>query len=108
MSDDTVMLIAPDLDAEHVLQLAAAFVTASDEWHDKTGKPRLAREMAEATLCNLCDILQGAPDTATRAAMAAQAIAFIVRNSGADPADVRLAHLATMQGIAAFGPVGSA
>lgn len=100
--------ISADVDGEHVVHLAAAFVHANDEWHDKSGKPRLARELMEALLCNVCDVLQGAPDTRIRAAMAAQAIAFIVRHSGADPADVRMAHLATMQGVAAFGPAGTA
>lgn len=108
MSDALEMLISADIDADHVRQLAAVFVTASDEWHDKSGKPKLAREMAEATLVNLCDILQGAPDAPTRAAMANQAIAFIIRNCGASPAEVFAAHRAEMEGVKFFQPMGSA
>lgn len=100
--------ISVDIDSEHVLELGAAFVEASDAWHDKTGKPRLAREISEALLCNVVDVLRGAPDDASRAVMAAGAINFIMRNCGVPPADVFAASLALQAGIDPYAPMGSA
>ncbi len=100
--------ISADIDSGHVVELAAAIVDASDAWHDKTGKPNLAREISEALLCNVVDVLRGAPDEATRAVMAAGAINFIMRNCGVPPADVFAASMAIQAGVDPYLPMGSA
>lgn len=100
--------ISDDIDADHVLALGAAFVDASEAWHDKSGKPRLAREISEALLCNVIDVLRGAPDDTSRAVMAAGAINFIMRNCGVPPADVFAASMALQAGIDPYAPMGSA
>ncbi|WP_020699580.1 hypothetical protein [Reyranella massiliensis] len=105
---DLDITISADVDSGHVVELAAAIVDASDAWHDKTGKPKLAREISEALLCNVVDVLRGAPDGATRAVMAANAVNFIVRNCGVPPADVFAASLAMQAGIDPYPPMGSA
>ena len=108
MTTDLDITISADVDSEHVLDLAAAFVDASDAWHGEIGKPKPARETSEALLCNVVDVLHGAPDGATRAVMAANAVNFIVRNCGVPPEDVFAASLAMQAGIDPYPPMGSA
>jgi len=105
---DGVMLINPDVDGADVLALQAIVVDAVEAWHDKTGKPRVAALALESLLCNVCDVIQGAPDEATRAAMTSRAFEFIMRNCGVEPTVVWERHMLTKHGVGAMEPEGSA
>lgn len=108
MTLDLDITISADIDSGHVVELAAAIVDAGDAWHAKTGKPKLAREISEALLCNVVDVLRGAPNDASRAVMAANAVNFIVRNCGVPPEDVFAASLALQAGIDPYLPMEAA
>lgn len=115
MSGDTVpgrddwtgeLTIDPDVDPAKVLALAGALVDATTKWREANTCDD-ASVLLEALLCNVADILQGAPTELDRAKLANHCIAFVMRNCGADPKVVWAAHLAS-RGLEAAKPAGSA
>lgn len=83
--------IPGDLDCAQVSALHDDIFAAVEAWHERTGIEKRARVMIAALLIDACGIMQDAPDE-MRAAIAEEAVHFIMTNSGADARDVFDAH----------------
>lgn len=83
--------IAGDLDRAHVTALHDDIFEAVEGWFNRTGVEKHARVMIAALLIDACGIMQDAPEE-LRAAIAEEAMHFIMTNSGADARAVFEVH----------------
>lgn len=103
-------IIAADLDSTHVSALHDDIFEAVEGWFKRTGAEKHPRVMIAALLIDACGIMQDAP-VELRAAIAEEAIHFIMTNSGADARAVYEVHRKRhdeMHGLAGAVPQGSA
>lgn len=104
---DGTMTISTDVDADRVSALQAAVVDAVQAWHDNAGIARDVGPLFEALLCNLCDLIQAAPDDNMRCSLADHAFEFVLRNCGVEPMAV-LAYRATKRMMSDMPTAGTA
>lgn len=90
------------LNAQRVTDIHGAIVAAVDRLARQRGTQWTAQEIAEALLCDLCQIFQGAPDPEQRFALTNNAFEFITRNFGGNPFEL-LVYRASLR----RGPVDS-
>lgn len=85
---DSEMHIDASLDPERIGAIVGVIIDAVDGWSKANGGTSTADEVTEALCCNLCSIMQQAPNDVARAALANRAIEFIMRNCRVEPSVV--------------------